>query len=161
MAACPVFISFRLGEDDGTAIELKEALEAAGISCFLCNPLVGDNLAAMIAAALDACELFVVLGTKGYGEQGDTRFSTREELQFAVDHDKPIFLIKRCDEFADPLTRSHLPASMFRQEWLPHTNMPQDLVDNIKAKLEAAAVVDAQQMWVSPSQTVSTLLLMN
>jgi hypothetical protein len=151
MAACRVFISFRLGEDDGTAIKLKEALEAVGISCFLCDPLVGDNLAGMIAAALDACELFVVLGTESYGEQGDTRFSTREELQFAVDHDKPIFLIKRCDEFADPLTRLYLPANMYYQEWQPHTPVHEGLVEDIKAKLEAAAVLDAQEMWVSRS----------
>jgi hypothetical protein len=39
-----------------------------------------------ISGALDACELFVVIGTEGYGMQGDSRFSTREELKFAVGH---------------------------------------------------------------------------
>jgi hypothetical protein len=146
-SACPVFISLRLSEDDGDAAKLQGALEAAGISSFLCGgALAGDNLAEDIACAVDACDLFVVFGTKGYGEQGESRFSTREELQFAVDHDKPIFLIKRCDEFADPLTRRYLPASMTHVEWQPLTPMPVGLVDEITAKLEAAAVVDAQQM---------------
>jgi hypothetical protein len=95
------------------------------------------NLAAEIASALDACELFVVLGTTGYGEQGDSRFSTREELEFVVSRRKPICLIKRCEAFADPLTQMYLPASMLHQVWDPLTDMPEDLVDNIKAKLAA------------------------
>jgi hypothetical protein len=141
-----VFLSLRLIEDDGAAVKLQDALEAAGISCFLCDPLAGDDLATDIAHAVDACELFVVLGTKHYGEQGDSRFSTRQELQLAIDRRKPIFLIKRCVgafEFADPLTQMYLPTSMFHQEWLPHQKMPEmfyeNLVGNIKAKLEGRA----------------------
>jgi hypothetical protein len=155
--ACSVFVSVRVNEEAGedAANKLKDALEAAGISCFVCGgALPGDELAAQIARALAACELFVVLGTIGFGQEGETRFSTREELQFAVEHNKPIFLIKRCDEFADPLTRLYLPASMAHQVWDPCTDMPEDLVGKIKAKLEAAADIapsDAEQMCVSHS----------
>jgi hypothetical protein len=132
-----VFVSLRLSEDsEHSASQLKEALEASGISVFLCNPLVGDNLAAHIANAVDDCELFVVLGTEHYGVQGDSAFSTREELQLAVDRRKPIFLIRRCDAFKDPLAQMYLPGSTFHQLWPPSTPMPQDLVDNIRAKLE-------------------------
>jgi hypothetical protein len=143
MSACRVFISVRLSEDgDGASLRLREALEAAGISCFLCGgALAGDDLATDVACAVDACELFVVLGTMGYGKQGDCSFSTREELQFAVDHCKPIFPIKRCDEFADPLTRLYL-ANLRYTCWEPYTPIPEDLVDNIKAKLESAALRD-------------------
>jgi hypothetical protein len=113
-------------------------------------PVRSANLAAIIAAALDACELFVVLGTKDYGMPGHSRFSTREELEFAVSHNKPIFLVKRCDEFADPLTQMYLPASMYYQEWPPGVPaVPEGLVADIEAKLEAVAVIDARQMWVS------------
>jgi hypothetical protein len=68
--------------------------------------------------------------------QGDSKLSTREELQFAVDHDKPIFLIKRCDAFKDDLTALYLPASMLHVLWEPYTLMPEDLVDSIVAKLD-------------------------
>jgi hypothetical protein len=132
-----VFVSLRLSEDgDHAASQLKTALEAAGISVFLCNPLVGDNLAVDIARAVGDCELFIVLGTDGYGVQGDSPFSTRQELQLAVDRCKPIFLIKRCDAFKDPLAQMYLPASTFHQLWQPHMFMPRELVDNIKEKLE-------------------------
>jgi hypothetical protein len=107
--ACRVFISLRLCESNEWEInQLKEALEAAGISVFLCGATpVGGNIAADVANALNACELFLVLGTEHFGVQGDTNFSTRQELEFAVGHGKPIFLIKRCDEFKDPLTRMY------------------------------------------------------
>jgi sugar phosphate isomerase/epimerase len=132
-----VFISVKLNQDDGAAAQLKKALEDAGVTVYLCNPRAGDNLDAEIAAALDACELFVVLGTEHYGVQGDSPFSTRQELQFAISHNKPIFLIKRWDEFADPLTRLYLPAGMFHKLWPPHAHMPEGLVDEIRAKLNA------------------------
>jgi hypothetical protein len=135
---CRVFISLCLSEDcDGAAVRLRDALQTAGISTFLCNSLLGDDIPAAIANALDACELFVVLGTEGYGKQGDTGFSTKQELEFAIGHSKPICLIKRCDEFAAPLTRLYLPAGMLHQLWPPHTCMPPDLLGNVMAKLEA------------------------
>jgi hypothetical protein len=135
-----VFISVRLCEDsDHAAAKLKEALRVAGVSAFVCDPLVGDDIAGDIARALDACELFVVLGTEGYGTQGDTWYSTREELQFAKDRRKPIFLIKRCDAFfADPLAQMCLQGNLLHTTWYPHTSMPKDLVADIRAKLEAA-----------------------
>jgi hypothetical protein len=135
--SCTVFLSLRVHEDDGGAVRLRDALEAAGVSVYLCDPLAGDELAAEIAVALDACELFVVLGTRSYGMPSDCKFSTREELQFAKDHRKPIFLIKRCDEFADPLTRLYLPAGMCYRLWPPLTDIPEDLVDEIVVKLAA------------------------
>jgi hypothetical protein len=134
-----VFISFRIHEDsDGAAVQLRDALEKAGISSFLCgDQTVGEDLAAHIAAALDACELFLVLGTKGFGGEGASVFSTRQELQFAMGHRKPIFLIRRCDDaFVASLTRFYLPASMLHVEWQPLTPMPKDLVGSIKAKLQ-------------------------
>jgi hypothetical protein len=148
MSSRRVFISLCLNEDgDGAAVKLRDALEAAGISAFVCgDPFVGDNLAAIIAAALDACELFVVLGTRNYGMQGDARFSTRQEIQFAMEHRKPIFLIKRCDEFADPLTRLYLPDSMFYQEWAPLTDMPEDLVSEIAARVQERCVCNARSL---------------
>jgi hypothetical protein len=153
-----VFISFRISEnDDHAAFQLKDALEAAGVSVYLCDPQVGDDLAATIANAVAACELFVVLGTAGYGTQGYSRFSTREELELALERRKPIYLIKRCDEFADPLTQMYLPASMMYQQWAPYMPLAVELVEDIKAKLESRAPqqaghatdplqLDAQQM---------------
>jgi hypothetical protein len=144
--ACRVFISLRICENSDAAAEtLWNALEAAGISAFLCGgTLVGGNIAADIAGALDACELFVVIGTEGYGMQGDSSFSTREELEFAVGRSIPIFLIKRCDDFADPLTNLYLPANMLHQTWAPHTRMPADIVKDVRAKLEAGPPAGAK-----------------
>jgi hypothetical protein len=161
MADAPhlVFISYRINENDGAAVKLRDALHAAGISAFVCDSLPGDDIAAPIANAVDACELFVVLGTAGYGKPGDCKFSTREELQFAVaiDHGKPFFLIKRCSladplTFEDPLTRQYLPDNMLFDVWPPYNPIPKDLVEHIRAKLEATAVIaplDAQQMCVA------------
>jgi hypothetical protein len=133
-----VFISVRLFEDstDNASVQLKVALENAGVSCFLCDiNSVRTSLPGAISQAMDDCELFVVLGTRGYGKQGDSTFSTREELQFAMDHRKPIFLIKRCQEFEDPLTRMSLPAGTPHVPWDPATDFPANLVNDIRVKL--------------------------
>jgi hypothetical protein len=135
-----VYISVHPSEDGGTAVQLKEALGACGISAFVVGE-DGDHTIADIACAIDACELFVVIGTRGYGMPGNASFSTRQELQFAVDKNKPVFLIKRCDKFEDPLTRANLPDSMLYQPWDPFTDMPGHLVDTIRAKLEVISVV--------------------
>jgi hypothetical protein len=131
-----VFISVRADEDNGAAVKLKDALDAAGISTFL---RTRDSLFVDIVSALDACDLFIVLGTQGYGKQDleDQRFSTQQELQFAANHRKPVFLIKRCNKFEDPRTRMCLPESRVHFEWLSNddNNLPSDLVDNIRAKL--------------------------
>jgi hypothetical protein len=50
-----VFVSVRLREDDdNAAIRLRDALEAVGVSAYLCDPLAGDNIATEIARALGA-----------------------------------------------------------------------------------------------------------
>jgi hypothetical protein len=134
-----VFIALRLCEDDGAACHLKDALEAAGISAFLCGDTsVGNDIAVDIARALDVCELFVALGTKSFGVQGDSSMSTRQELLFAVNNNKPIFLIKRCDEFEDATAREYL-SDVVHHEWHLLTDIPGDLVDNIKTKLDDVA----------------------
>jgi hypothetical protein len=135
----------RLWEDsDLAASQLKSALEAVGISAFVCGTSsVGDDIVADISRALDACELFVVLGTRGFGKQGESSFSTRQELLFAVNNNKPIFLIKRCEEFEDTLTSLLLPDSMLHEVWEPCMDMPGHLVDNIRTKLEVSATPPA------------------
>jgi hypothetical protein len=134
--ACPVFISLRLKEDDGTALTLKEVLKEFGVSAFLCNPLVGDELAEDISNAIDACEVFVVVGTRGFGEQGDSGFSTRQELLYAVGRRKPIVLIQRCDEFAHPLIKFYASTCLLHVRWEPGTRMPPELLECVLGALE-------------------------
>jgi hypothetical protein len=63
-----------------------------------------------VVSALFGCKLFVVLGTRNFGEKTDVAFSTYSELECAVDIKKPIFLIKTFDgDFSVKMTRFRLP----------------------------------------------------
>jgi hypothetical protein len=132
LSSCEVFISFRIRENDGAAQALKLQLESRGINTFVCNTEPCADVMEDVSAALESCKLFVVLGTESYGEKtGSFGFSTFNELCFAIQKEKKIFLIKRCDEFKVTTTVLWLPFTKLHALWMPHTKMPEDLVDEI------------------------------
>jgi hypothetical protein len=130
-----VFISFRIETASEQALQLKDALEAVGVSTYVCKTRCGDDILTEIGEAIADCELAVVLGTETFGEKTGGFFSTWEELTAIKSEKKPIFLIKMCDQFRFPNVRFCFPSNIAYTEWLPYTDMPADLVEEILGKI--------------------------
>jgi hypothetical protein len=130
-----IFISFRFAEAEIEGRTLKAALQEQGVSTFLCDVPEGDDIAAIIAKALDQCKLVVILGTETYGMDTGAGFSTFEELRFIKDEKKSVFLVKMCERFAAPETRLRISNSISRFNWEKGLDLPSTLVPRIIEKL--------------------------
>ncbi len=129
-----IFISYRLVESANEAKVLKSALEAYGISTYLCNVSPGDDIEDDIIDALENCQLAIIMGSLTYGQKTSSKFSTFEELQF-IRNEKPYFLIKMCDKFELGKTRFKIPESISYVQWPPGTAIPDTVVPGIIQKL--------------------------
>jgi hypothetical protein len=129
-----IFISLRFAEAGKEAEALKTALEARGISTFLCAVQAGGDIAREIVNALHGCQLAIIMGTRTYGKDTGVGFSTFEELRF-IHKKKPFFLIKMCEMFEEPETVFRLGDSVSWFQWISGRPMPEDLVPKIVEKL--------------------------
>jgi hypothetical protein len=77
-----IFISLRFAEGGNEGTALKTALEARGITTFLCAVPCGGDIAPEVVNALHDCKLVIIMGTKTYGKDTGAGFSTFEELRF-------------------------------------------------------------------------------
>ncbi len=139
-----IFISARFCEASTEAGQLKQTLEAKGISTFLSNVPPGENLSSTIAHALKSCDLVVIMGTATYGKNTDVGFSTYNELKYVCEKKKPFYLIKMCDSFEEPETVLVLHQGISYHRWRPRTPMPPDLVPKIIAKVQDILDWDAK-----------------
>jgi hypothetical protein len=131
-----LFISFRFAEARNEANLLKNALEAKGISAFLCAVHPVGDIAREIVNALHGCQLAIIMGTKTYGKDTGAGFSTFEELRF-IHKKKPFFLVKMCDVFEEPETVFRLDDSVSYFQWTPGHPLPADIVTKIVEKLSS------------------------
>lgn len=130
-----VFISLRFSEAEQEAKMLQQALNNRGKKTFICDVGPGGNLIDSIIEALTESKLTIIMGTKTYGQQGTTKFSSKQELSFIMQEDKPFYLIKMCERFEDAKTRFYLNEDVSYQLWEPGTPMPDNLVTNIEKRL--------------------------
>eukprot|EP01040_Poterioochromonas_malhamensis_P014918 gene14918-16605_t len=135
-----IFLSLRQAEAGKEGKLFKNALEAKGISTFLCAVDPGGGIKREIVNALNECHLAIIMGTQTYGQDTRVGFSTFEELRF-ICKEKPFFLIKMCDTFEEPETRFSLPDSVSWFPWTPGSPMPNDLLSKIIAKLESVRTI--------------------
>ncbi|EGD73649.1 hypothetical protein PTSG_05359 [Salpingoeca rosetta] len=151
-----VFISLRFGEARHAARGLEKALQAHGLRVFLCDIAPGGDIARAVIRSLHGCKMAVLLGTRTYGQQTASKFSTYEELRYIIDQEKPFFLVKMCDDFVEPETKFHLPSNVAYFPWLPEggdvpdMDVPVELVDAIIAKLKT--LPDAPKAPAAPLQ---------
>jgi hypothetical protein len=135
-----IFISVRFEEAFKEAEALKTALEARGISTFLCAVHPGGDIALEIVNALRNCQLAIIMGTKTYGKDTGIGYSTFEELRYIHEQRKPFFLVKMCNRFEVEETIFRMGNSVSYFLWLPVCPMPGDLVPKILEKLESTTV---------------------
>jgi hypothetical protein len=134
-----IFISVRFEEAFKEAEALKTALEARGISTFLCAVHPGGDIALEIVNALRNCQLAIIMGTKTYGKDTGIGYSTFEELRFIHGQKKPFFLVKMCEKFEEPETIFRLDSSVSYFQWLSEHPLADDLVDKIIEKLTSVS----------------------
>ena len=132
-------ISFRFGETQLEAYNLKTGLEQRGLKVFLSDLLPGANLDAAIYDALDTCRLAVLMAGETYGRQ-TTSFSTYHELDFVLDEQKPFYLIKMCERWQEAHVRGKFGKRTMFKMWMPGDPMPDDLLDDIAAKLQRTEI---------------------
>lgn len=131
-----IFISYRFVESRNEARVLKDALEANGISTYLCDKVLsGKNIKDEIVSALSDCQLVIIMGSLTYGRNTGAKFSTHEELNFIIHESKPYFLIKMCDRFEEVDTRFQIPGFISYVQWLPGTPIPDTVVPDIIQRL--------------------------
>jgi len=129
-----IFLSFRFGEAMDEARELRNALRARGLYAYICEIPPGKDIVEAIVKKLSSARLVVILGTQTYGCKGSVYFSTREELKFVIEEEKPIFLIKMCNRFQDEMTRFQLPDSMSFAWWTKGDPLPASVVDDLEER---------------------------
>ena len=130
-----IFCSLRFAEAMDQAKQVQEALRRDhNVNAFIVATENGDNIMDQIVAAISQAKMAILFGTVTYGKGTAACFSTKEELQFVSDENKPFFLIKMCERFSEARTRMVLNNSVMYNLWLPGTPMPAELVQNIMDK---------------------------
>ena len=135
-----VFFSLRYAEAKAEALQIQAALKEVGISSYICQTLAGNDIVDDILNHMKHAKLAVIMGSKTYGAEGTTKFTTKEELTMIRGEDMPFVLVKMCDKFEEYWTRFYLPATFAYVKWNKGESMPANLVSKIKEKL---AAVDA------------------
>eukprot|EP00854_Cymbomonas_tetramitiformis_P021762 gene21762-26176_t len=142
-----VFISYRVPECQKEAKQLDGALKERGLRCHLSTNQFedlllsgGDNWASHIFSAIDACTVFVVMGSATYGQQAATPrgelLATWEEINYAKRNYKPIFLIKLCGHFALPDVEALLSGCRHTRVWDPRENLDTAVVEDLVQLLQ-------------------------
>jgi len=142
-----VFISFRFSEALAEAKALFNGLQSRGIRTFMCERDVrmGDDLQGKICQALVDAKVHVLLATRTYGAKTNHVFSTRQELNFALDTgpkggSRP-FLIKMAEDWDEPETKVALGCNhLLYVPWAPGEPMPECLLDEIEHALARVSV---------------------
>lgn len=132
-----IFCSLRFAEAMDQAKQVQEILRREhNVKAFIVAPENGDNIMDQIVAAISQSQMAILFGTVTYGKGTTACFSTKEELQFVRDENKPYFLIKMCERFSEARTRMVLNNSVMYNLWLPNTPMPAELIKNIMDKFQ-------------------------
>jgi hypothetical protein len=106
--AYDIFFSLRLEESENEAKELKAMIERTrpGVRCFLSgrNPN-GTMLPIIISTALCNAKMAIIMGSKTYGRRTTNVCSTFQEMHHILSENKPMFLLKMCEEWEEYQTR--------------------------------------------------------
>jgi len=138
--AYDIFFSFRFEESMDEAVNLQAMIESTrpDVKCFRSgdNPN-GADLGIIIPTALANAKMAIIMGSKTYGKKTESNFSTFEEMQFILSENKPLFLLKMCEEWEEPQTRVMI-GSRKHKKW--DGQVTQALVDEILDHLERYAL---------------------
>ena len=63
---------------------LKKALEAKGVTCFLCDVPEGEGIAKVVTKAICEAELIVFMGTKTFAKETNSSFGTSQVFMHII-----------------------------------------------------------------------------
>jgi hypothetical protein len=114
-----VFLSCRFQPSIVAAAKLlKNSLDDVGISAYLADVNVGDDICEEVVFHLEHAKLMIILGTKNYGEDVGHHYSSHHELHLAQEMKKPLFpLLMLYDK--EKLEHDWLPAGIYAEWWEP------------------------------------------
>lgn len=137
-----VFISYRFAEAKTVAANLKSALDQRSVTGIVIDANPGDSsILDTVVRAIDESVLFVVLGTRTYGRKTASLSATRQEMVYALESRKPLFIVKMCDEYEEHVTRFLLDSSIPYYDFTgfqENSTIPEGLVDQIVSAAWAA-----------------------
>ena len=138
---CDIFISLRYAEAEKYARQIVNGLKEKepSINTIIIDAEVGENIAEKVANSIDESKLCLIMGSKTYGQETASTFSTYEELEYIKSEKKPIFLVKMCERFEVPTTRLKLNNSISFFYWDTDKLMPDDLIPKIMDSFTKAA----------------------
>jgi serine/threonine protein kinase len=88
-----VFISWRMNECKKEVKKLQPALEALGIRTIVVNEPPGGDLLRAVETGMHDAQMFIIMGTSGYGTKTSGKVDTWKEMQDIKNSEKPFFLI--------------------------------------------------------------------
>jgi hypothetical protein len=131
------FMSLRFGAEHRVlpmAMELRDALVARGGKAKIVNMQAGGDIDTEVFKGIEECGVFIVFGSKHYGEDTGNQACTYFEYKHAFALKKRIVLLRMIpfdQEFAELQARVIFNANMLVIPWLVGRPMPADLVDKI------------------------------
>jgi serine/threonine-protein kinase len=88
-----VFISWRMNECKKEVKQLQPALEALGIRTIVVKVAPGGDLLRAVKTGMHDAQMFIIMGTKGYGTKTSGKIDTWVEMHDIKESGKPCFLI--------------------------------------------------------------------
>jgi hypothetical protein len=88
-----VFISWRMDECKAQVRVLQPALEALGINVIVVSELPRGDLLQAVKSGMNEADLFIIMGTKTYGQKTSGKIDTWVEMHDIKESGKPSFLI--------------------------------------------------------------------
>ena len=80
----------------------------------------------------------IILATQTYGRKTNALFCTSAEMNYIITQTKPYYLVRMIpfgENWTEPGTTMAFPPSIMFKLWLPGEPMPDDLVDEVVARL--------------------------
>ena len=136
---CEIFFSLRFNSPElmQAAQSVQAELVSRGINAVIIDAENGQNVEEVVIRTLDKAKLVVIFGSKDYGVNTGSLYSSYKELELTLRKKKPFFLIKMCKEFEDIITFNRLPDSLLDNRWDLGQPMPTGLIDAIETKFRA------------------------
>jgi hypothetical protein len=154
MSALLPIICLRFFEAFAEASALKYGLQCAGIHAFLCAAEEKRcGMTEEISSSIVRAPFVIVLGKSTHGKRA-SELSTYKELQLVVERQRPIFLVKLCENFDEPLAQFTLPLTIAQFTWLQDpensVNVPAGLVQQIQSKLASLCLESTGTSTMAP-----------
>ena len=125
---------FRHGFVLREAVFLERELEKYGYKLHIIDMRAGGDIDEKVFSTIEHCNIFLVFGTRDYGENTGNSASTYRESKYAENKGKKIILLRMIDydqEFTHWWARVLFGMNWWSNLWVEGESMPPSLLDDI------------------------------